>query len=714
MIAILTEKPSVGMDIARIVGANEKQDGYMSGNGYMVTWALGHLVSLALPAHYGYSRPSAASLPFLPNPFQLVIRRKKTAKGMVTDKVAAKQLSVIDKVFNRCDSIIAATDAGREGENIFRCIYTHLGYTKPFKRLWISSLTDEAIAKGMANLKEGSDYDTLYMAADCRAKADWLIGLNASMALAISSGMGNNSLGRVQTPTLAMICSRYLENKNFTSTNYWQLHISLEKTGAYRQFHYTEDFKEKEDAEKLFTRLKAYPSAQITKVERKTVHQAQPLLYDLTTLQKDCNIHLDLSAEKTLEVAQSLYEKKLISYPRTSSRYIPQDVFREIPSLLRMIGRMDEFKHLAGDTDRLRPETRSVNDKKITDHHALIITGDYPRELSGTEKHVYRMIAGRMLEAFAPKCEKESLLIEASFDGLLFRSRSQKILSPGWRNIFNYPEDKEEEEKGTDEDLAVFGEGETAKVGGHSLVQKKTMPKPLYTEATLLAAMETAGKTISDEALREAMKEQGLGTPANRAAIIETLFKREYMERSGKKLVPTEKGLFIYDAVKDMRIADVEMTGQWEKTLADIEKKNGLPETFLKAIAVYTRQITEEVLSLKFPEQASNVLPCPKCGTGKVTLYAKLAKCDNEKCGLRVFRKCLNKELSDNQIRQLLSTGSTALIKGFKGKKGNSFDARLVFDEKHNITFAFPKTAEKDKKKRTSKTATGSSRKKKG
>lgn len=578
-------------------------------------------------------------------------------------------------------------------------IYAHLGYTKPFKRLWISSLTDEAIQKGLANLKEGSEYDGLYMAADCRAKADWLIGMNASSALAVSSGIGNNSLGRVQTPTLAMICARYRENRDFVSTPYWQLYITLEKDNAHHRFRYMEDFREKAAGESLFSLLKTDPSVQITKVEKKKTYQGQPLLYDLTTLQKDCNIHLDLSAEKTLEIAQSLYEKKLISYPRTSSRYIPEDVFREIPSLLRMALRMEKFKHLTEEFDMMRIEKKSVNDKKITDHHALIITGEYPNELPELDKTVYYMIAGRMLEAFGSPCEKESLLMEASFNDLIFRSWQQKILFPGWRNVFNRLEDKEEDETESGEGCAGFEEGENAAVTGHSLAQKKTMPKPLYTEATLLTAMETAGKNIADEALREAIKEQGLGTPATRAAIISTLFKREYIERAGKSLMPTEKGLFIYDAVKDMRVADVEMTGSWEKTLADIEHRKVAPETFMKAIEVYTRQATQEVLSLRFPELSEKTLICPKCGTGKVMIRQKLAKCDNEKCGLLVFRKFLNKELTDQHLEQLFSTGSTKLIKGFKGKKGNTFDAKLVFDSNYNLTFSFPKTTGKSTKK---------------
>jgi DNA topoisomerase-3 len=370
-----------------------------------------------------------------------------------------------------------------------------------------------------------------------------------------------------------------------------------------------------------------------------------------------------------MEIAQGLYEKKLISYPRTSSRYIPEDVFREISSLLRMALRMEKFKHFTDEIDTLRPTKKSVNDKKITDHHGLIITGNYPQELSALEKEVYYMITGRMLEAFAPVCEKESLLIEAAFDELVFRSHSQRILIPGWRNVFNRPEDKEADEKDATEGMAEFKEGETPKVGGNSLAQKKTMPKPLYTEATLLTAMETAGKTIADETLREAMKEQGLGTPATRAAIIETLFKREYIERFGKSLMPTEKGLFIYDAVKEMRIADAEMTGSWEKMLSGIERKTVSPDTFMKAIEVYTRQVTTEILSLRFPELSAGVIACPKCGTGKIILRHKLAKCDNESCGLLVFRKFLNKELTDQHLQQLFSSGATRLIKGFKGKK---------------------------------------------
>ena len=287
----------------------------MEGNGYSVTWALGHLVQLALPGTYGYTRTSGDNLPIVPDPFQLVIRQRKTDRGMATDPVAAKQLRTIDSVFGRCSAIIVATDAGREGELIFRYIYSYLGYTKPFRRLWISSLTDEAIRKGLSGLKEGTEYDGLYHAADCRAKADWLVGINASQALAIASGTFNQSLGRVQTPTLAMICARFKENREFVPTDYWQLSVTLKKGDGFRQFRYVENIMEKAEADRLYTRITTDSMATITKAERKRSFQPPPLLYDLTALQKDCNVHLDLSAEKTLAVAQSLYEKKLSRIP---------------------------------------------------------------------------------------------------------------------------------------------------------------------------------------------------------------------------------------------------------------------------------------------------------------------------------------------------------------------------------------------------------------
>lgn len=690
MIAIIAEKPSVGQDIARVIGATEKKDGYMAGNGYLVTWALGHLVSLAMPSAYGYGKASHEDLPMLPEPFQLVVRQIKTDRGMVTDIGAAKQFKVIDEVFSKCDSIIVATDAGREGELIFRYIYHYLGYTKPFKRLWISSLTDEAIRAGMSNLKNGEAYDALYNAADCRAKADWLVGMNASRALALASGMPNNSLGRVQTPTLAMICSRYKENRDFVSTPYWQLHITLERLGEFRQFAHIEDFKSKEQAEAAHARFSPDSTALITKVERKRTYQQAPLLYDLTTLQKDCNTHHDMSAEKTLSVAQTLYEKKYISYPRTGSRYISHDLMEQVYDSLWKIATMPEFKEYGKRFDFEHLNMRSVDDDKVTDHHALIITGIEPEELNAHEQIVYTMIAGRMLEAFSPRCEKESLVMEATAEDMKFRSRSTTIVNPGWRAVFARKEDAEKDETEANKGTARFAEGEQIPVTGYGTAQRKTMPKPLYTEATLLAAMETCGRNITDEKAKEAMKELGIGTPATRAAIITTLFKRDYIERSGKALVPTEKGLYIYEAVKDMQVANVELTGSWEKTLLQIEQHTLETRSFMHSIESFTSQVTREVLGLKFPAPKQRTFPCPKCGTGKVMIRPKVAKCDNPDCGLLVFRKVLNKELNEQHLEQLFSSGATKLIKGFKGKKGNSFDAAVAFDDEFNVTLAFP------------------------
>ena len=735
MIAIITEKPSVGQEIARVVRATEKCNGYMQGNGYLVTWALGHLVQLALPEFYGFRR-GTTELPLIPDPFQLTIRQRRGEGKYVTDGSATRQLNIIAKVLEQSTQVIAATDAGREGELIFRWICEHLGCRLPVKRLWISSLTDEAIVKGLSSLREGADYDNLYRAADCRAKADWLVGINASAALSEATRSGNHSLGRVQTPTLALVCSRYLENRRFAPSDYWQLYVSLRKGEGYRKFRYVEDLRDKAAADAMHKRVMACPEATVGKVERKTVQEQPPLLYDLTALQRDCNVRYGMSAEGTLNAAQSLYEKKLISYPRTGSRHITPDILPGIPSLLRMALRMERFAHLADGYDTLKIHRRPVDAAKVTDHHALLFTGDYAGELSTEEKNVYHLIAGRMLEAFAPRCEKESLTVEADVDGLLFRSRTVTVTDAGWRGVWNEPE--EPEDAATDEATATgeFIEGETLPLDGGSLATRKTQPRPLLTEASLLGAMEMpcqrgqserssamssaagirrsqlAGKDIVDQQAREAMRDCGIGTPATRASIIETLFRREYIERSGKSLVPTERGLYVYQAVKDMRIADAELTGSWEKSLAAIEKGAMSPDTFMESIVIYTRQITREVQSLRIPRQSPELPLCPKCRTGGVAIRHKLAKCDNPECGLVVFRRFLNKELSDDNIRQLLSKRKTRLIEGFEGKRGKPFDARLKFDKNYNLVFDFPDDKKKPAKKATAKSGSGSAKKK--
>ena len=517
--------------------------------------------------------------------------------------------------------------------------------------------------------------------------------------MAIASGTPNSSIGRVQTPTLAMICARFRENREFVSAPYWQLHIMLDGNESYRRFFRVGNFGDKAEAEAAYRSIPSGSVAEITKAERREVQQQPPLLYDLTALQKDCNVYLDLPAAKTLDIAQTLYEKKLISYPRTGSRRIPQDVMAHVPELLEKISAMPEFREYGKMLDLSALSTRSVDDTEVTDHHALITTGIAPEGLSEAESAVYVLIAGRMLEAFSPCCKKETLLMECRIGETVFRSKSSAVASPGWRGVFGRKEDKEEDGDGLNDGHAVFSEGDRILVSGHGLVQKKTVPKPLYTEATLLAAMETCGKDIADGEAREAVKDIGIGTPATRAAIITTLFKRDYVERNGKSLVPTEKGLLLYGAVKDMQVADVSLTGSWENALSQIERHTLDPDAFMASIRDYTRKATGEILRLSLPAAPVRTFTCPKCKTGHVILKGRTAKCDNGGCGLLVFRKFLNKELTDQHLEQLFSSGTTRLIKGFKGKKGVAFDAAVAFDAGFNLVLSFPKDGKGRKRK---------------
>ena len=560
MKVIIAEKPSVARDIATIVGANSRKEGYMEGNGYSVTWAFGHLVGLAMPEQYGVAGFQRENLPILPHEFILIPRQIKNGKEYKADPGVLKQLKVIKELFSKCERIIVATDAGREGELIFRHIYNYLKCNKPFDRLWISSLTDQAIRGGLDNLHLGSDYDNLYLSAKARSQADWIVGLNASQALSISAGSGVWSLGRVQTPTLAMICSRYLENKDFKPQTYFQLKLHTAKGETQFAGTSTEKYTTKHDADTILERIDSTESVSILNVESKQVNQEPPLLYDLTTLQKEANSRHSFSAEKTLSVAQSLYEAKLISYPRTGSRYISEDVFSEIPKLMQQLSSYAPFGSYATSLLTQTLNNRSVNDKKVTDHHALIITENIPNGISADQRIIYDMIASRMLEAFSGKCTKENTTISMDVTGVLFSTKGSVILIQGWRAVLNAPdEDSKEEDSAILPSLSI---GETLPINGIDLLEKQTKARPLHTEASLLSAMETCGKELADEAEREALKESGIGTPATRANIIETLFSREYIVREKKSLVPTNKGLVVYLAVRDKKIADVSMTGE--------------------------------------------------------------------------------------------------------------------------------------------------------
>lgn len=509
MKTIIAEKPSVAREIARIVGATKREEGYFEGGGYAVTWAFGHLVQLAMPDGYGVRGFVRDNLPIIPDTFTLVPRQVRTEKGYKPDSGVVSQIKVIKRLFDTSEHIIVATDAGREGELIFRYLYHYTGCTTPFVRLWISSLTDKAIREGLRKLEDGSKYDNLYLAAKARSESDWLVGINGTQALSIAAGHGTYSVGRVQTPTLAMVCERYWENRRFTSEAFWLLHIATDGCdGEVVKFSSSEKWKEKEPAMELYNKVKAAGCATVTKAERKEKTEETPLLYDLTTLQKEANAKHGFTAEQTLEIAQKLYEKKLITYPRTGSRYIPEDVFAEIPKLLAFIGTQPEWK------DKVRakaaPTRRSVDDGKVTDHHALLVTGEKPLFLSKEDNTIYQMIAGRMVEAFSEKCVKDVTTVTAECAGVEFTVKGSVVKQTGWRAV--YGEEKEE--------ITIPGwqEGDTLTPKGSSITEGKTKPKPLHTEATLLSAMETAGKEIEDDALRQAMKDCGIGTPATRAS----------------------------------------------------------------------------------------------------------------------------------------------------------------------------------------------------
>jgi len=641
-----------------------------------------------MPDGYGIRGFVRGNLPVIPGTFTLIPRQEKTEKGYKSDSGVVSQIKIIARLFKESEQIIVATDAGREGELIFRYLYHYIGCTTPFVRLWISSLTDKAIREGLRNLEAGDKYDNLYLAAKARSESDWLVGINGTQALSIAAGHGTYSVGRVQTPTLAMVCARYWENRRFTVEPFWQLHIAADGgNGDTVKFSSSEKWKEKEPATELYNKVKEAGTATVTKAERKEKIEDTPLLYDLTTLQKEANAKHGFTAEQTLEIAQKLYEKKLITYPRTGSRYIPEDVFVEIPKLLAFIGNLPEWKDKVN--PKAVPTRRSVDGGKVTDHHALLVTGEKPLFLSKEDNTVYQMIAGRMIEAFSEKCVKDTATVTAECAGAEFVVKGSVIRQVGWRAVYG------EEEK---EETIIPGwqEDDRLALKAASITEGKTKPKPLHTEASLLSAMETAGKEIEDDALRQALKDCGIGTPATRAAIIETLFKRGYMERCKKSLVPTEKGLALYSVVKTMLIADVAMTGEWEKELARIERGELLADTFRKEIEAYTKEITSELLSCdKLFARRDSGCKCPKCGTGSMQFYGKVVRCDNAECGLPVFRLKANRTLTDDEIKDLLTDGHTKLLKGFKSKQGKSFDAVVAFDGDYNTTFVFPERKSK-------------------
>ncbi|MCK9395064.1 MAG: DNA topoisomerase 3 [Methylobacter sp.] len=671
MKVILTEKPSVARDIAKCLGISNKRDGYFEGGGYQITWAFGHLVELKEPDEYdrAWKRWSLESLPIIPEQFGL------KARG---DAQAQKQLNTIKRLFKAADEIICATDAGREGELIFRYI---LSWTecmeKPFKRLWISSLTDDAIRKGFAALQDGHAYDGLYRAAKCRSESDWIVGLNATRLYTLKFGQqgGLWTIGRVQTPVLALIVQKDLDIGSFIPKDFWELHA------LYRDvdFQYAGGrFEHKSDAEALLNRI-VEREFLITSVKGRQESVSPPLLYDLTDLQKDMSIRYGLTADQTLTCTQQLYEKKHVTYPRTDSRCLTNDMKPGMKPLLTKLranfGALIEPLNL----EKLTLSSRIFNDAKVSDHHAIIPTTALPGSLSGNEAKVYEAIVQRFVAAFYPSCVKQitTVLGCAGTDlAVQFKTAGTIIESPGWQAVYknDAPSRQDKEQK----ILPNFVEGETGPQQP-SITQGKTTPPKPYNEASLLSIMESAGKTCDDEQLKEALKEKGLGTPATRASIIEVLIKRNYIQRQKKTLLSTESGRHLISIIADDRLKSAAMTGEWEAKLKKIEHNDYDPDRFMAEIIRFTQKIKDESDRPLYDQ--SRLGDCPLCGK-PVIEGRKGYGCSDWKAGCKfvLWKEMYGVPVSRDMACQLLQNGRTLHSYAIK-PNDDVFSAQLTLNK---------------------------------
>ena len=596
MIVCIAEKPSVGRDIARIIGATTDHKNYMEGNGYQVTWTFGHLCTLKEPHDYTeqWKRWSLGSLPMLPPRFGI---------KLIDDNGIKQQFAVIERLMQQADSIVNCGDAGQEGELIQRWVMQKAGAKCPVKRLWISSMTDEAIREGFAKLKSQDEYQPLYLAGLSRAIGDWLLGMNATRLYTLKYGQNRQvlSVGRVQTPTLALIVNRQKEIENFKPEPYWVLATSYRDT----VFTATKGkFTSKEEGEQAFQLIEGKPFT-VTSVEKKKGTEAPPQLYDLTSLQVECNKKFGFSAETTLNVIQALYEKKITTYPRVDTRYLSDDIYAKCPQTMNGLYQT-KFAGVAPYADLVRPlggkplkKSKKVFDSsKVTDHHAIIPTGVIPKGLTDMEQKVFNLVALRFIAVFYPDCKFSTTTVLGEVDKIEFKVSGKEILEPGWRVVnLKLKEEIETDEKKDDEErtLPTFKKGES---GPHTptLTEKWTTPPPYYTEATLLRAMETAGKFVDDEELRAALKENGIGRPSSRAGIIETLFKRNYIRRERKRLVATATGIELIDLIKEELLKSCELTGIWEKKLRDIEHQKYDAQQFINELKAQITEIVNDVL----------------------------------------------------------------------------------------------------------------------
>lgn len=589
MIVCIAEKPSVAKDIARIIGANSSKDGYMEGNGYQVTWTFGHLCTLKEPNDYteNWKHWSLSALPMIPAKFGI---------KLIDDAGIRKQFAVIEKLMQAADGIINCGDAGQEGELIQRWVMQKAKAKCPVKRLWISSMTDEAIREGFNSLKDQSEYNPLYIAGLSRAIGDWILGMNATRLYTLKYGQNHQvlSIGRVQTPTLALIVNRQKEIDNFKPEPYWVL------STIYRDTLFTATkgrFASKEEGEKAFETIAGKPFS-VTDVQKKNGTEAPQRLFDLTSLQVECNKKFSYSAETTLNLIQGLYERKLTTYPRVDTQFLSDDIYPKCPSILNGLRGYQELTQPLLGKALIKPK-RIFDTSKVTDHHAIIPTGVPAVNLTDMERNVYDLIARRFIAAFWPDCKFSTTTVLGKVEDVEFKVSGKEILSPGWRTVYAKEEtlaQDDDAKKGDDErTLPTFVKGES---GPHepTLSEKSTTPPKYYTEATLLRAMETAGKFVEDETLRAALKENGIGRPSSRANIIETLFKRRYIKRERKNLVATQTGIELIDTIHEELLKSCELTGIWEKKLRDIEHKKYDAALFINELKAQITEIVNDVL----------------------------------------------------------------------------------------------------------------------
>ncbi|MBI9069429.1 MAG: DNA topoisomerase 3 [Salinivirgaceae bacterium] len=719
----IAEKPSVAKEIARIVGANQRKDGYFEGNGYQVSWTFGHLCTLKTPDDYTdkWKWWRLDTLPMIPPRFGIKV---------IDNDGVKKQFQTIERLSQACDEVINCGDAGIEGELIQRWVLTKANYKKPLKRLWISSLTDEAIKEGFNHLMEGSDFDLLYAAGNARSIGDWLLGMNATRlyTLKYANGKGVLSVGRVQTPTLALIVNRDKEIKDFTSEPFWEL-----KT-TYREviFNATQGrFLLKEEALGFLEKIKQ-DDFEIASFTKKKGKEQAPKLFDLTALQVECNRKFAFTADETLQLIQKLYEKKLVTYPRVDTAFLPNDMYPKVKGILKNLTPYKDFTQKLLDKP-IKKSKKVFDDKKITDHHAIIPTGVSPSGLILKEKQLYDTIARRFISVFYPDCEVSNTTVIGNVSDVEFKATGKIILEQGWREL--YPRKESEKYLDDGQIMPTFEKGER---GPHEpdLLEKQTQAPKQYTEATLLRAMETAGKQVDDEELSELMKENGIGRPSTRANIIETLFKRKYVVRERKNLVPTITGIQLINNISNELLKSVELTGQWEKKLRQIENGEYDAKLFLEEMKTMVRDIVQEVKrerkqSITIEEDKeqkkekgerrtengkgkaekgdrkpesgkTEKLLCPKCNKGAILKGSTAFGCSEFKdaCNFKVLFEQFGKKLTEKQIETLINKGKTGKITGFviDGKKVKGI---LSFKEDFTIDITIEEDTKKEKPQET-------------